>query len=796
MKKLLKKRKKYNRRYLLMSQYLQIQNKAKINDKMILLESQQGKTIHGNIFYLLKELLANPNYKGFDIYVSVDKNSVESFKAVLSHYNLQVTLLQKDTRRYLEVLSSAKHLITDTSFMVPFIKKEGQIITNVWHGTPLKTLGKKDNMALHSIGNVQKNFFIADYLLYPNEYTKQHMVEDYMLENICDAKVIINGYPRNEAFFNDVNQDIVDELDIEGKQVIGYMPTWRGAVGKVNHSADAIHTMHYLLMLDKKLEDHQVVLVNLHPFVKAAINFKAFKHIKPFPKQYETYEVLNLCDTLITDYSSVFFDFAVTRKKVILFTYDKEEYLQDRGMYLDIDTLPFPKANTVEELLMEINSDKQYDDKEFVDTYCSKENSNASRQLLDTILLNKGNLECNKVPNNGKGNVLIYTGNLSKNGITTALFNLLSSIDVTKHNYYLTFSTKRVAPHKEILKQLPEGVGYIPNTGLLNASILDKMYIYFTKNTKRKYDYNNTRLARIYRNEIKRLFGDIKFSNVIQYSGYESKRQQLFGRFDAHRIIFVHSNMVKEIETRASQHPNMLRYAYNNYDCVAMVTKDMEEPTRSFCDDKSKLAISHNLIDYKTVENKGDMPFVFDDNTISTKPIEEIQDILDSDAKVFINIGRFSPEKGHHRLMDSFNKIYNEGNDIYLIIVGGHGVIYDKTVEYATTLESSDRIIIIKSLSNPFALLKQCDYFAFTSSHEGFGLVLAEADILGVPVMSTDILGPSGFMKEYGGLLVSDDNQGIYEGMKKLLEGNVDLLDIDYSKYNEIAVAQFEGLLK
>ena len=66
---------------------------------------------------------------------------------------------------------------------------------NTWHGTPLKTLGKKIQNAMYGIGNTQKNFFMADYLLYPNGYTMEHMVEDYMLENLAgDAyRVYLGG---------------------------------------------------------------------------------------------------------------------------------------------------------------------------------------------------------------------------------------------------------------------------------------------------------------------------------------------------------------------------------------------------------------------------------------------------------------------------------------------------------------------------------------------------------------------------------------------------------------------------
>ena len=300
----------------------------------------------------------------------------------------------------------------------------------------------------------------------------------------------------------------------------------------------------------------------------------------------------------------------------------------------------------------------------------------------------------------------------------------------------------------------------------------------------------------MYTYEIKRCFGNIKFSHVIQYSGYEFKRQLMFGRFDCNKIIFVHNNMVEEINVRQAQHPNAIRYAYNHYDKVVMVTDDMKEPTKVFCNHEEKLTTVNNIIDYNNIIQKSKLDPVFDDNTLSSVTLEELTEIFDSNSKVFVTIGRFSPEKGHERLLKCFNNLWKEDNSIYLIVIGGHGILYQETVELARSLEASEHIIIIKSLSNPYPFLKKCDYFVFTSFHEGFGLVLVEADILGLPVMSTDILGPKGFLKEHNGLLVPNNENGIYIGMKQMLLGNVKRMNVDYKKYNQSAVKKFEELLK
>ena len=77
------------------------------------------------------------------------------------------------------------------------MKKDGQTYINIWHGTPLKKLGLAKNAnGKHKDGNTQKNFIDADYLLYPNEYTKVHMLESYKVATLMQGKALNLGYPR------------------------------------------------------------------------------------------------------------------------------------------------------------------------------------------------------------------------------------------------------------------------------------------------------------------------------------------------------------------------------------------------------------------------------------------------------------------------------------------------------------------------------------------------------------------------------------------------------------------------
>ena len=115
--------------------------KLKIEDDKILVEPQQGRTINGNMFYIIKELSLNEKYKDFKVYVSLKKEALLKAEKVLESNRIKnIELVEILSNKYYKLMASCKYLITDTSFLTFFIKKEGQEILNTWHGTPLKCL--------------------------------------------------------------------------------------------------------------------------------------------------------------------------------------------------------------------------------------------------------------------------------------------------------------------------------------------------------------------------------------------------------------------------------------------------------------------------------------------------------------------------------------------------------------------------------------------------------------------------------------------------------------------------------
>lgn len=785
--------------------YLYFYRYSHVHPASILLESHHGQKIDGNIFYIAKELNSNPAYTDFKIYLSVDNKYLTNISKTLSHYGLaRIKVVNNQSLKFYRLLASAKYLINDTSFTPYFIKKTGQIYLNTWHGTPLKTLGKKVSNAKQHLGNIQKNFLASDYLLYPNTYTQDHMVEDYMLNNIFSGKILLGGYPRNEVFFDtDVYTRIRNQLDVASKTVIAYMPTWRDATTSEEAAENSKTLREILVNLDSSLSSNQILYVNLHPMERGAVDFSAFAHIFPFPDEYEVYEFLAATDHLITDYSSVFFDYANYSEKITLFAYDYDLYKQTRGMYFELDELPFPLVKTVDALVEQLNAPSSVKLKAFLDKFCPYEQPKAAAALCQHVILDEKTLIERSVETNKKKNVLIYSSNLARNGITASLKNILSKLDTTHFNYFVTFvgpsvKTNNFNQLEPVLEE--KHISYLPTTPFTNGSLFQKLILkLFERNYITAWLFLKLGGQSMLRFDIKRLFMDIDFSSIVMFNGYEDRNILFYNQFDAARsTIFVHNNMVEEIKLKKNQRRNVLRYAYQNYDSVAAVTEDMLDSINDISKNKANITIVKNIIPHDLIIEKSKNDITFNEDTLSNTPLSTIHTLLhDPHCYTLLTIGRFSPEKAHSRLIDAFDAIRQKSTQkIVLIIIGGYGTLYDETVAYAAKKESREDIIIIKSLDNPYPFLRLASGFILPSLHEGFGIVAAEADVLSKPVVTTNIAGPRTFMEKYGGTMVENSPEGVADGIQQLIEGSVPVMHVNYDNYNKEAVSQFESIIK
>lgn len=778
-------------------------------NKTILIESQQGRTPNGNMFYVLRYLISSPAYASYSIHFVAQGSRRELFERFFEANGISgVELVELNSPQYVRLLATAHFLITDTSFPPYFIKREEQVVWNTWHGTPLKALGRRDHSGVATLGNVQKNLALADFLSMPNEFTATNMLHDYMLDKIYNGTILYCGYPRNSALYEQGGCACRAEADEKGKtRRYAYMPTWRAPRPGFPRSYASAHLIYHLMKLDELLGDDEVLYVNVHPLDAKNLSFKGFKHVKAFPVEVETYAFLGSCDALVTDYSSVMFDFAPTGKPVVLFTFDEHEYLRDRGMYLSLDELPFRRVTSCEDLLAELRGGSTHaleDDRfqKFVDTYCAYEGADTARLLCDRVILGIDNgVRAVKCHDNGQESVLIYAGNLSRNGITTSVLSLLNHVHNDGHNYFVVVPQRMAKANAHVVAELPEWLQYIPYVGKTNMSLLQKavQYLYGKHNVGLRLFTSVCDHA--YRLNLSRRFGFVpNISAYIQFNGYDFKEIEQFCVAPRKKIIYMHSNLSAESEVRGNSRLGLLRYAYGKYDAVAVVSEGLVGVARSICPD-ANVRVVPNVFDAEGVRALSERPVAFDAETESNVSVEQVVEALgDRETTTLISIGRFSPEKGHLRLFDAFEAVRAEHSErkMKLIVIGGNSFRggYEDELAYLEGLDCASDVMLIKNISNPHAILGRCDGFILPSFYEGFGLVLIEADALGVPIVSTDIDGPRAFMIRYGGALVPNSSDGVREGVDRLVCGEVEPLAVDYDEYNKEAIEAFEGLLE
>lgn len=440
----------------------------------VFIESRGGEDLAGNMFGIAREACSRQK----KVYLSVREAYLEKVKAILQTGAVPgLEIVMRGSRKYYKAAGTSKYWFSDMCLDYDFIKRDGQVLVNTWHGTPLKKLEFDIKNDRHSCGGGTREQMKCDYLAVPSQFLFERLLTAGQTENLFGGKALYCGYPRNSIFFKtDERKRVRLEQEIDDKEVFAYMPTWRGT-----ESADTNIYKEYSLekildFFEDHLKENQLLFVNLHNFFKGKVDYGKYQRVRPFPADIDTYSMLNAADCLITDYSSVFFDYANTRKKIVLFAYDREEYLKDRGLYLGLNELPFPKVYTFEELAQELDIKKNYDDTEFVRTFCTYDCVDAAQKLLDTVVNKENSCEVGVPPNNKKKNVLIFDAKITYRLLDdSAVRAELESLKPEMANYYYCYRQDALCKTPKYIQTLPRGIYLLTLTLYMTPTLGEKI---------------------------------------------------------------------------------------------------------------------------------------------------------------------------------------------------------------------------------------------------------------------------------------------------------------------------------
>src|SRR5699024_9249360 len=305
--------------------------------------------------------------------------------------------------KWIMLMSRAEYWVSNSRLPLWIPKPKGTTYIQTWHGTPLKRLAV-DMDEVHMPGTYtekyKKNFVSEsakwDYLISPNRYSTEIFKRAFQFNKI----VIESGYPRNDILVNANNETSIQLIKEQAnipmdKKVILYAPTWRDndyhAIGKYKFSLKMD-----LAQMKEELGDEYVILLRLHYLVAENLQLNGYEGFVHNVSNYEDINKLYLIsDILITDYSSVFFNYGILKRPMIFFTYDIEEYRdQLRGFYFDFENeAPGPLVYSTEEVIKELKNisanpnETHKNMQKFHEKFCYLEDGNATKRVVENIFL-------------------------------------------------------------------------------------------------------------------------------------------------------------------------------------------------------------------------------------------------------------------------------------------------------------------------------------------------------------------------------------------------------------------------
>ena len=284
-----------------------------------------------------------------------------------------------------------------------YVKRTEQIYLQTWHGTPLKRLAhdmpdlgityyRSQQTYQEMISAYDKDSELWDYLISPNNFSTAIFCSAF---NIKIEKIIETGYPRNDLLttISDIEiKAIKQKFNIPSdKQVILYAPTWRDNTYNLKG-----YTFDLLIDFRKWYDIlGNKYLIIFKPHYLIAQHFDIPEALSDFvltlPAATDINELYVISDSLITDYSSVFFDYAILNRPIYFYMFDFESYRDElRGFYLQVpDELPNDVCYTQDQLLTAISSE-QFDFQRLVafnQKFNRLQDGKASRSVIDEVFI-------------------------------------------------------------------------------------------------------------------------------------------------------------------------------------------------------------------------------------------------------------------------------------------------------------------------------------------------------------------------------------------------------------------------
>ena len=550
----------------------------------VLYESFFGNGVLDNPEAIFRYLLDQPDQQHLTHTWVLD--DVDAHPRVTAEFSgdPRVRFVGIETPDYLHALATSQYLVNNATFPQEFAKRPGQTYVNTWHGVPLKHMGYDMPDGGIESRNVSRNFLQADYLVSANPFMTDTMYrEGYRLQGIFRGAVIEEGQPRVDRQVQATKDPAAvvarvesSGVSVDGRKIVLFAPTWRGDSfgGPHVNAAELVRTVR---QLQKALGTEYVVLLKTHQVVHNEVKARLGEARFLLPNDIPTNLLLGIADLLVTDYSSIFFDFLATGRPIVHYVPDLDDYEGTRGLYLDQDELFGPSCKTIPELADHVRDSLAGDgtsalSRKGAERFCAKDDGNATARLVDIVFRGSGSPGASSAASSGKTSgytvhtdfgteketLCIYLGSMMSNGIMTSALNLLHNLDYDRYDVtaFWAFSRGRerarnatfVDPRARVVPRATVMNGHPRRVRRMQSQMLNKGLPAELPAAHLKF----------WRDEYQRLFGNAQFDHLIDFSGYGCYSPFLYtgASGSPRKSIWLHNDMVadQQRETVGEKH--------------------------------------------------------------------------------------------------------------------------------------------------------------------------------------------------------------------------------------------------
>jgi CDP-glycerol glycerophosphotransferase (TagB/SpsB family)/glycosyltransferase involved in cell wall biosynthesis len=811
---------------------------------VVFYESFAGNGALCNPEALFRELLSAPDMASLTHIWALDAESPHTSIRREFARDPRVTFVRYRSSAYFRALATSEYLINNATFPPEFSKRTGQVYVNTWHGTPLKLMGYDMPSGATESANVLRNFVAADYLLSQNDFMTTRMYAgSYRLDKFFRGAVIEEGYPRVDLQFLSPagNQETRSSLaaagiDVGDRGIILYAPTWKGT-----SFAEAVDDIDALISDVNHLQsnvdpDRWIVLLKTHQVVHRYAGKRPALRRVLVPNDIPTNRILGVTTALVTDYSSIFFDFLASNRPIIFYTPDQSDYSAVRGTYFPPEEWPGPVCTTVEEVASAVAGSLPFAPRgvarvdvvpvdeprgdapptmfdRWREQFVASDRGGSARRVVDVVFrhLSDG-YRVRSLGRETRPTVLVYLGGLRSNGITSSALNLLNAI---AHSDVCDVSVCYALPMgpqtKSNQARISPSIRQFPRIGGMNGSKVLQIWrrVALVRAGRPGPHSIAPILQNLYHDEWIRCYGDSQFDYVVDFSGYSPFwALTLLHSSPARRSIWLHNDMAAEVHRRVSGRKRMkhtlpaIFSLYPQFDSLVSVSPTLRDINRRNLTgrgiDPGSFSAARNLLDARGVLNgRGAQILAFDEFVPSIEnPAAEIpawaRELARGDHSTvwFVTVGRFSPEKNQARLIRAFARVHASHAQTRLLLIG-YGALEQQLRSLVERLDLTDVAFLAGPFKNPYPLMAAAQCFVLSSDYEGQPMVLLEAALLGLPIVSVDFESVHDALPGDAIHVVKRDEEALAAGLEDFLGGRVKPSSIDTGAYNTDALTEF-----